>query len=193
MFEQFSEFLDALTDRTHAAYQAAWREFERRYAAFLLGKIHIMVRNQPQALECFSRVLERLVDRDFKAIRDFRERDSESAFRVYLRMIVRSIVFSSKSERATSLDEVDLPAPAPTNEHLNRDAHARLAHSFRSLLLAPDSRKELHMVERDIFVFALRTVAGFESRPVSEIPVLGLSPHGVDIVVSRMRSKLKDH
>ncbi len=192
MFEQFSEFLDVLADRSHPSYQEAWREFGRRYERFILGKLHAMVRNEAQALDCFSRVLERLVDRDFKAICDFRERTSESAFRVYLAMIARSIVFSLKSGHPTSLDEVELPAPEPTNEHLTREVHAGLVRSFRSLLLVPESRKEPHMVERDTFVFALRAVAGFESRPVSEIPVLGLSPHGVDIVVSRMRAKLKD-
>ncbi len=191
MFSDFLLFLDILVDRGHKQHEAAWREFDNRYSQKILRKLNSMLQDEKLARECYARVFERLLDHDFKAIRDFRERGSEGAFVVYLIRISWNIALNElKRQIGLDIEEINPEIDEKPENNIERKVHRWLVLVLRSILSI--TKKEAHTTERDIFMFSLRTVYGFHSKEIASVPILDVTDHAVDIVKSRITKKLKN-
>ena len=136
MFDDFSSFLNALSNPQDRSFQSAWREFEDRYKLLILGKLHRMTRDEEIVRESFARTMTRLVEKDFKVIKDFRERESESAFRVFLTVVARSMALALFKELSIKrLDDVEMPSTEQTQHAVDAKVKLRLDLTARHLTM----------------------------------------------------------
>ncbi len=183
----FPLFLEVLANQRHKHYEASWREFEKKYKDRILAKLHLALKDEEAVQDCFSKVLERLVLHNFKAITDFRERKSESAFVVYLLRIAWTIALSQIKGRVNlAIDDLQLEAKQTSYGDVERKVQKWLVLLLRNTLSC--TRKESFTLERGIFIFVMRVVGNFHSKDISTIPLLGLKDeHAVDVIKSRFK------
>jgi len=192
MFDDFPTFLEILANPAHSRYQDSWREFERRYQPLIAGKLYRMVCNKERVNDCHSRVLECLIARDFKVIKDFKERSSENAFKVYLLTITRSIAIRElKARLLESFSEYEMQGPEQGMISMQNieDIHGRIVLCFRDMLSF--TKKRAYQSERDIFIFTLRKMAKFNTKDVSGVPALNLKTGDIDNIVHRLMKRLQ--
>ncbi len=184
------QLLRICTDPTNKNYQNGWYEFERRYRKFMLGKILTITRNQENIKDIAQMVMVRLMVNDFRALKNFRAKDSEPAFRTFLYVICRMTTFAylAKTSKEAALDnEETLVSPEPQNA--GNGTHEKLANSLRKML--NQTQKSDYNKERDIFIFALRKISEFNAKEVSQIPLLKMKADNVDTIVNRLMDGLK--
>jgi len=184
------QLLKICTDPTKKNYQHGWYEFERRYQKLMLGKIFSITKNQENVKDIAQMVMFRLIVNDFRALKNFRAKDSEPAFKAFLNVICRMTTFAhlAKISKEVSLDnEETLVSPEP--QHDGNGTHKKIAGSLRKIL--NQTQKSDYNKERDIFIFALRKISEFNAKEVSQIPLLKMKADNVDTIVNRLMGGLK--
>ena len=126
---------------------------------------------------------------DFRALKNFRAKDSEAAFRAFLNVVSRmtAIAHFSKIKEFELDDERDIVSPENQNDV--NGTHERIVKSLRGIL--SKTQMSDYNVERDILVFALRKISEFKAKEVAKIPLLKIKADHVDTVVGRRMDDLR--
>ncbi len=185
----FRNYLQILVDARHKLHQLAWREFDSRYRAIILAKIHRITNNHSDVEEIIGEIMSKLVSNDFRALRSFREKDSEAAFRYWLSQVARTTALGYvKSRKKTVHLNEELPIEAiNTNKQLEKDYQ-----NWSKILgaaLSGTKRTEFNK-QRDIFICLLRRVAELNSKQVAPIPLVKTKIHNVDVIVARVEEQI---
>ena len=193
----FSELLDMCANRSHNCFQEAWYEFERRYRTVIFGRIRKQLKrwnaadNLSYVEDISSLVTERLLDNDCWALKVFRGRDNEGKFISYLNIICFRIAINYMKDRLKS-DWVELSSVIISFKEsiVIEEIFEFCAQTLRRKL--QDSQKSPFHIERDLLAFLMRTVAGFKSKEVAQIPLLNLNEHNVNIIMYRLSDAFND-
>jgi len=180
----FKKFLSICANRNHPDHQKAWHAFDQRYRGTILRPVLAVTRSKHDIEEIVCKVLVRLIESDFKALRMFRG-ENEQTFRGYLSKISRFAaighVVREKLRREDELDDQTQTQASEVDVSLLHEHLVDLARAVQS-----ETQKPEFFRERDTFVLVLRKVAGFRSKDVARIPLLNMNPHNVDVVVNRL-------
>lgn len=181
--------LEICVDRTNPIYENAWREFDRRFNQWLLGKILRFTTNSSDVKDILQMVGERLCTHDFRSLKNFRAKHSETAFRTWLGTIAYTAVsaFFSKKKPNESLDNVVIVDDRQLD--VDQETHESMVRMLRTVL-EPTQKKDSD-IERDILIYILRKHVEFKAKEVSEIRALGIKAGNVDNVVHRLNALLK--
>lgn len=187
----FAQLLDLCTNQSDECYQMAWYEFERRYRKVIFGRIRAHLRrwnaanNVSYVEEISSRVTERLLANECRALRTFKGRDNEGKFVSFLNIVclhsANSYMIVEIKLNPVALENIVIPSedkPAVSDE---------LVRILRDKL--GKTQKSQFYTERDILVLLLRFIAGFKSKEVAQVPLLRFpkdNDHNVDIIVHRL-------
>jgi len=184
------QLLKICVDPKNKNYQQGWYEFDRRYRKVILGKILNITKNQENVKDIAQMVMVRLIANDFRALKNFRAKDSEPTFKAFLNVICRMTSFAHLAKISKEVDidpERDLVNPEPQND--GNGTHEKIVSSLRKIL--NHTQKSDYNIERDIFIFALRKISEFKAKEVAQIPLLKTDAGNVDNIVSRLLEKLK--
>jgi|GEM_PF-3608135 len=204
--EQMSlaELLKHCCDRRSPKHGEAWLQFMDRYRSVMEHAIlkrcrswdarqRLPLQLKDVANDILGRVLEQLVDKDFKALRTFRNPESHPMFCAYLIQISRNAAGAYlkkwKFDRMTGEDPIDWQS----NKHASDDSLAWEIYESRVSELR-DTRKNRKPgnLERDIHIFFLYRWSDFDQNMILAHPYLRNIGHRVvDLVANRMGDKLK--
>jgi len=193
----FSDLLDFCSNRRDECYEKAWYEFERRYRKVIFGRIRLHLKrfnaanNISYVEDISSQVTERLLDNDCWVLQIFRGRDNEGKFINFLNIICFRITINYmkallKSNRV-DLNSVIIPIE---DKIIIEELFDFCSETLRAELQS--SQKSLFYIERDILVFLMRTITGFKSKEVAQVPSLNLNEHNVDIIMYRLSDVFKN-
>ena len=129
------QLLKICIDPTNKNYQQGWYEFDNRYRKVMLGKILSITKNQENVKDIAQMVMFRLMANDFRALKNFRAKDSEPTFKAFLNVICRMTTFAylDKISREVALDnEETLVSPETRND--GNGTHEKIASSLRKIL-----------------------------------------------------------
>ncbi|MCH8956781.1 sigma-70 family RNA polymerase sigma factor [candidate division KSB1 bacterium] len=185
IFANFKDFLEVLVDRSHDSHQAAWKEFDRRYRSIILAKIHKITSLYADVEEVISRIMTKLVSNDFKLLRDFRTKDSEVAFRVWLSQIAitTALGYVTSLKKTIPLNE-ELPIEDKNTEKQHENSYKKSSKLLRAA--SAGTKKKKFNQQRDIFIYLLRREGRFGSKEVAQIPLAKTTSHNVDVIVDRV-------
>lgn len=191
----FANFLEILAEPKHECYEKAWREFERRYRTLIFGRIRAVTQNPTQIEEISAQVLKRLLDHNFRALKNFRAKNEEKAFISFLNIVCRRTAIAHMLSLRMSTDaELD-----DYSSHGFSDETQSLYDHLVEILndAHTDRQKNDYHQHRDILIFTLRKVAGFRAKEVAALPLLNTTDGNVDNVVNRLsnliRKNLRDY
>lgn len=199
IFTTFKSFLKVLVNPAHKLHQSAWYEFDHRYRAIMLARIHRLTNRHEEVEEVTAIIMSKLIANEFKVLRDFRAKDSEAAFRVYLTQVTRTTAlgYILAAPKTSPLD-ADLPIEDKRTDQEIEISYRESVELLRAALSG--SQKKRFNQERDIFVYLLRRYGDFKSKEVAKIPLVDTKEHNVDIIVNRLenlvkkkRGKLRDY
>ncbi len=200
----FEELFEHLINPASPRHEWAWKEFMRRYREAIREAIKWrcyrwnskMLRKQIGDVidDVEMRVLEILVKDGFKALRDFRQKDSEGKFKAWLCQISsraagrdlkdklfggkRTIVEDPVQEEDASLDIIK-----GADEDIRWENFEDWAAIYYD-----ETKKKRGNLERDLHMFMLRSWAEFDPEKIVSFPCLkGMKPHNVEVVVNRVR------
>ncbi len=180
--------LKICVDPKDKLYEQGWREFDHRYGKQIKGKILSITKNTESANNIAQKVMFRLIANDFRALKNFRAKDSETAFKRFLCVIAQMTTFAklkTDQDNETLDDTILISDDAPKNQN---GTHEKLISSLRYSL--HQTQRSPYRNERDIFVFALRMINGIKSKDVAKIPLLKMNEHNVNVVVDRLKKEL---
>lgn len=189
MFDNFESFLDTLVKPASPDYEAAWREFDKRYRSFIIGKLHRMTRDNELVRDIVGEFSMKLLDNSFRAIKAFKLRDNETAFRAYLWIIARSIALKLLPGPA-QVQAADESIAAPDAPPDLAKIYGEAVNVVRAAL-EQTVKKKTYEIERDILVCMLRKMARFSAKEVGELSLLKLNPGSVDNIVFRVKGYLE--
>ncbi|MFQ6112615.1 MAG: RNA polymerase sigma factor [bacterium] len=196
---EFRQLLDICVNPGHRLFQRAWHEFENRYRTVILGRIRNYLikwntsKNVDIVDDISSSVTFRLIHNDFRALKEFREKDNEDKFVNFLSVICRNSAYSymmdyiKRKHILKENEELNLHRFISERPHIADEIQDYLVHILRRSF--SETHKSIYHRERDILIYLLRAVAGFKAREVAQIPVLDISEGNVDTVINRI-SKL---
>lgn len=200
----FEELFEHLINPASPRHQWAWKEFLQRYREVIREAIKWrcyrwnskMLRKQVGDVinDVEMRVFEILFKDGFKALRDFRQKDSENKFIAWLRQIssraagrdlkdkflgdIRVLVEDITQEDDASLDYI---------KGSDEDARWENFEDWAAIYYN-EIKKKRGNLERDLHMFMLRTWAEFDAETVVSFPCFkGMKPHNVEVVVNRIR------
>ncbi|MCK6623123.1 MAG: hypothetical protein HUU32_16095 [Calditrichaceae bacterium] len=200
----FEELFEHLINPASPRYEWAWKEFMRRYGKVIREAIKWrcyrwnsrMLRKQIGDVinDIEMRVLEILFKDGFKALRDFRQKDSEEKFIAWLRQI--SSRAAGRELKDKLLDDIRV-----SGEDLAQDDEASLDiikgadddtrwENFEdwATVYYDEIKKKRGNLERDLHMFMLRAWAEFDPEKIVSFPCFkGMKPHNVEVVVNRVR------
>ncbi|MFQ5864374.1 MAG: hypothetical protein ACE5IW_04000 [bacterium] len=197
---EFKHLLNICVNRRHRLYQKAWNEFENRYRTVILGRIRNYLikwntsNNIDIVYDISSSVTVRLIDNNFRALKQFREKENEAKFINFLNVICRHSAYSymmefvKKNEILKQNDESSLNRFLCDHPGVAEDIQDFVVSALRHLL--SDTHKSTYHQERDILVYLLRNIAGFKAKEVAQIPLLKITQGNVDNVVNRISQLL---
>ncbi|MFQ5823286.1 MAG: hypothetical protein ACE5JB_04455 [bacterium] len=198
---EFKQLLDICVNPRHNFFQNAWNEFESRYRTIILGRIRKYLNkwsksnNVDIVHEISSSVTMRLIKNDFKALKQFREREHEGKFINFLNVICRHTAHSYMMEiikKDEFYKEVEGYASHRflfDHPDIAEDIYDFLVNSLRRIL--SKTHKSPYHQERDILIYLLRIIAGFKAKEVAQIPLLNITQGNVDNIMNRLLSFLK--
>lgn len=185
------QLLKICVDPTNKNYQHGWCEFDRRYRKVISGKILSITKNQDTVKDATQIVMQRLMTNDFRALKNFRAKESEPTFKAWLAVVSRAAVFALlKLFQEVEIDESSLVSLIESSESSRENGpHEKFTNSLRQSLHL--TQKSDYNTERDIFVFRLRKLNEFKAKEVAQIPLLNIDAGNVDNVVNRLLKELK--
>ena len=182
------QLLKICIDPTNKNYQHGWYEFDHRYRKVILGKILNITKNQDTVKDVAQMVMQRLMINDFRALKNFRAKESEPTFKAWLGVVSRITAFAFlKSSQEVELDPKFLVSPSESSRE--NGTHEKFTKSLRQSLNL--TQKSDYNTERDILIFRLRKLNEFKAKEVAQIPLLNIDAGNVDNVVSRLLNELK--
>lgn len=186
------KLLEVCVNPKNEYYQQGWYEFDSRYRKLILGKIFSITKNKESVNDITQMVMDRLIAKDFRALKNFRAKESDAAFRAFISVVSRMTTFAhlSKTSKEVELDgERDIISPDDRNEA--NGMHEKVVKSLRDILYK--TSKNDYNIERDILIFTLRKLHEIEAKEVAKIPLLNIEAGNVDNVVNRLLNKLKNN
>ncbi|MGH1364226.1 MAG: hypothetical protein ACRBF0_11775 [Calditrichia bacterium] len=198
------DLLKLCCDRSSPKHGEAWLEFMERYRPVMENAIlkrcrswdarqRLPLQLKDVANDILGRVLEQLVDRDFKTLSTFRNPDSQAMFCAYLIQISRNAASAYlkkwKFDRMTGEDPIDWQS----DKHAQDDSLAWEIYESRvSELRDTRKRRRPGNLERDIHIFLLYRWSDFDQSMILSHPYLRNIGHRVvDLVANRMGEKIK--
>lgn len=182
------QLLKICVDPTNKNYQHGWYEFDRRYRKVISGKILSITKNQETIKDATQIVMQRLMTNDFRALKNFRAKESEPTFKGWLAVVSRTAVFALL--KSSKEEELDPNVPErPSEPSRENGTHEKFINSLRQALNL--TQKSDYNTERDILIFRLRKLNEFKAKEVAQIPLLNIDAGNVDNVVSRLLNELK--
>jgi hypothetical protein len=204
----FEEFFRHLVDPSSPQHQYAWREFLTRYRKMLEDTIawrcskwnSKALRKQISEVvdDVLGRVIEILFRKNFKALKNCKNKDNEGKFISYLRTIANNATSKYLSEYFSKIEisENDLTGDESgfidTLRGLDDDARWETYEHQVNKIYSRVKRKRGNL-ERDIHIFWLYVWGDFEKETIVNFPCLQSSgePHNVDNVVNRIKDLLR--
>ena len=196
MFDDFETFLRILAAPNHVEHQNAWRHFDDRaspYRRAIFGKIHQFSRNSFEADEIASKVMLKLINNDFRALKTFEANHNQKAFLVFLSTITGRTAMEGHGNETlhVALEEDRLESPPPEGNSNHEQAYVELIRVLRTVDTFSSRKpfkKELHT-----FIYALRRHASFRAKEVEEIPLVNESSHNVENILHQIEKRAAEH
>lgn len=198
------ELFKHLVNPASPRYEWAWKEFMQRYGKVIREAIKWrcyrwnsrMLRKQIGEVvnDIEMRVLEILFKDGFKALHDFRQKDSEEKFIAWLRQISSRAAGQELKDKL--LDDIRV-----SGEEFARDQEAWLGifqgadedtrwENFENWvnIYYHEIKKKRGNLQRDLHMFMLRAWADFDPEKIVSLPCFkGMKSHNVEVVVNRVR------
>jgi DNA-directed RNA polymerase specialized sigma24 family protein len=205
---KFEELFQHLVDPSSPQHQDAWREFMHRYRKILENNIAWRCRRwNSRALkkqindvvdDVLGRVLNILCRNNFRALKNYQNKDNEAKFKSYLRIIANNATSKylkdNYSGKETSESDIfrDESSFIDTLRGMEDDARWETYEYFVNKIYSRVKRKRGNL-ERDVHMFWLYVWGDFDKETIVTFPCLQGSgdPHNVDNVVNRIKDLLR--
>lgn len=196
MFDDFGTFLRILAEPNHVEHQNAWRYFDdpaSPYRRAILGRIYQFTRNSFEADDIASKVMLKLINNDFRALKMFEANHNQTAFLVFLSIITGRTAMEGHGNEAlhVRLEEDRLESPPPERGSNHEQGYAELICVLRTVdtfSTRKSFKKELHT-----FIYALRRHAGLRAKEIEEIPLVNESSHNVENILHQIEKRAAEH
>ncbi|PJZ28306.1 RNA polymerase sigma factor [Leptospira kmetyi] len=189
MTERTNEEFRRIIDGCILSNESSWREFIQRYDRILTGTI-VNLNGKNEAEDIFQKVLIKLVEDDFRLLRNFRG-STEAEFRSYIIQIAKNTFrneYRINSRRRESSfvenEELDRALIRKSWEVWERSEANRLYHEMISNF--EDLISNLDLTSREVIYFRFR---GLKYREISEI--LGMNLNTILSIHNRAVKKIK--
>ena len=197
------ELLDACSDAQSPQHRKGWLLFMDQFQPYIERKvIHYCTKwNVPrlgfQFNECANdiqaQVFEILCQKDFRALRNFKERDNEYRFMSYLSVICHNATAHYMKKYLKHLADVETDDLRQLSTEMADDTRGQLfeyvVHQLRS------AKKKLPKnFERDLNLYLLYVWGDFSKEMIVEMPAFRgqITPKMVDLAVYRLRGLLRE-
>ena len=196
------DLLDACCDRNSSGWESGWREFLRRYKAFIYNCSakscstwsvpRFRMQFSDAVNDVVSDVIFTLCKNDFQSLRNFIARDQEPQFLAWLSTVCRRAAGHHIRKHFTDkLIDGDFEDLRQGMGHLPFDAQWELRESVVAMLRTAWGASR-HHIERDILLFQLHALAEFPVPLITVLPCFDQVGHRViDNVAHRMRQQLR--
>jgi hypothetical protein len=202
--QTFQELLEGCSDSASPLWESRWKEFIKRYNAFIHGKVAQECRQwgisriQRQFSEFVNdiavAVYSTLCKNECQTLRRFRAKDNERVFLAWLATICvrtasRHIHKLLKEILIDEENEEGLTALRSLDSNQRWELYEMVVAKLRGA-----AKRETDNRERDIHIFQLSIFADFSQEVVRVHPCLKTVGHRVvELVLYRMRKVLREH
>jgi hypothetical protein len=204
----FEKLIEHLVDPASPQHQNAWREFMARYRKILEDTIawrcykwnSRTLKKQISDVvdDALGRVLNILCRDNFRALKNYKNKDNEKKFISYLRIIANHAASRILKNNYSGIESTDSDiyqdesSFMDTLKSMEDDARWEMYEDFVNTIYSRVKRKRSNL-ERDIHIFWLYVWGDFDKETIVTFPCLQGSgdPHNVDNVVNRIKELLR--